>query len=66
MGFTTKFVSFNLVSIIPRESVENLTLNNPKFVIRPQTQIFLTRNNFLAATDHFELLFAKIDHLCDF
>ena len=26
--------------------VRNLTLNDPKFVIWPQTQIFLTQNNF--------------------
>ena len=40
--------------------LRNLTLNDPKFVIWPQTQIF---SDF---TDHFELLLVKINRMFDF
>ena len=40
--------------------------SNPKLVIRSQTQIFFNWKQLKDSTDRFELLFAKIDHFCDF
>ena len=53
-----------IYNLSPFNEVRNLTLNDPKFVIWPQTQIFPTENNFKLS--NFELFFAKIDHFCDF
>ena len=45
--------------------VRNLTLNKPKFVIWPQTQIFY-KKLFWDFTDHLELLFVAIDSILNF